>query len=66
MGLQLTDRGAADAMLKLAAEDPQNRAFWKQLPPPQALIPVQALPGAEVLVEAELGGSVQPLMVSRR
>lgn len=65
-GLQLTDRGAADAMLKLAAEDPQNRAFWKQLPPPQALIPVQALPGAEVLVEADLGSSVQPLMVSRR
>jgi hypothetical protein len=53
-------------MLKLAAEDQQNRAFWKQLPPPQALIPVQALPGTEVLVEAELPGSVQPLMVSRR
>lgn len=66
VGLQLTDRGAADAMLKLAAEDQQNRAFWKQLPPPQALIPVQALPGTEVLVEAELAGSVQPLMVSRR
>ena len=66
VALQLTDRGAADAMLKLAAEDQQNRAFWKQLPPPQALIPVQALPGTEVLVEAELPGSVQPLMVSRR
>ena len=66
VGLQLTDRGAADAMLKLAAEDLQNRGFWKQLPPPQALIPVQALPGTEVLVEAELAGSVQPLLVSRR
>jgi hypothetical protein len=53
-------------MLKLAADDQQNRAFWKQLPPPQALIPVEALPGSEVLVEAELPGSVQPLMVLRR
>ena len=66
VALQLTDRGAADAMLKLAADDQQNRAFWKQLPPPQALIPVEALPGSEVLVEAELPGSVQPLMVLRR
>ncbi len=66
VALQLTDRGAADAMLKLAADDQQNRAFWKQLPPPQALLPVQPLPGSEVLVEAELPGAVQPLMVSRR
>lgn len=66
VALRLTDRGAADAMLKLAADDPQNRGFWKQLPPPQAVIPVQALPGTEVLVEAELAGGVQPVMVSRQ
>ena len=66
VALQLTDRGAADAMLKLAADEPQNRAFWKQLPAPQALIPVQALPGTEVLVEAELPGALLPLMVSRQ
>jgi hypothetical protein len=66
VALQLTDRGAADVMLKLAADEPQNRAFWKQLPAPQALIPVQALPGTEVLVEAELPGARLPLMVSRQ
>lgn len=64
--LRLTDRGAAEPMLKVELEDDQNRAFWTRLPPPQALIPVQALPGSEVLVEAEVPGASLPVVVARR
>jgi hypothetical protein len=64
--LRLTDRGAAEPMLKLEPEDTRNRAFWTRLPPPQALIPVQALPGSEVLVEAEVPGASLPVLVARR
>lgn len=66
VALQLTDRGAADPMLKLVAEDTENRAFWNRLPPPQGLIPVQALPGSEVLVEADSPGGPLPVLISRR
>jgi len=64
--LRLTDRGAMEPMLKVESEAERNRAFWTRLPPPQALVPVQALPGAEVLVEAEVPGAAQPVLVTRR
>lgn len=66
VALRLTDRGAADPMLKVEREDERNRVFWTRLPPPQALVPVQALPGSEVLVEAEVPGATLPVLVSRR
>jgi hypothetical protein len=66
VALRLTDRGATEPMLKLEREEEKNRAFWTRLPPPQALVPVQALPGAEVLVEAEVPGATLPVLVTRR
>lgn len=66
VALRLTDRGATEPMLRVEREDEKNRSFWTRLPPPQALVPVQALPGAEVLVEAEVPGATLPVLVTRR
>lgn len=66
VALRLTDRGATVPMLRVEREDEKNRSFWTRLPPPQALVPVQALPGAEVLVEAEVPGATLPVLVTRR
>lgn len=64
--LQLTDRGAAESALRLAANEQNNRRFWTDLPPPQALLAVSALPGAEVLVEGIVDGQPQPALVTQR
>ncbi|MFM7057677.1 MAG: hypothetical protein ACKO2P_12230 [Planctomycetota bacterium] len=64
--LRLTDRGATEPMLKVEPQDEQNRAFWSRLPAPQAVIPVLALPGSEVLLEAEVPGTSLPVLVTRR
>ena len=63
--LQLTEKGASEDALKLAAEDIQNRRFWTELPPPHTLVAVQALPGAEVLVEIAVDGKTYPGIVTR-
>ncbi|MDG2131147.1 MAG: hypothetical protein P8K08_24320 [Fuerstiella sp.] len=63
--LRLTDRGAAESALQLAVDDQQNRRFWTELPSPHTLVAVAALPGAEVLVEAEVDGQQRPVLVTR-
>lgn len=63
--LQLSEKGAAQPFLKLKPEDQANRRFWSQLPPPHNLVMVNALPGAEVLVEAVESGTPRPVMVRR-
>lgn len=63
--LQLSEKGAAQPFLKLKPDDQENRRFWNQLPPPHNLVVVNALPGAEVLVEAVENGTPRPLIVRR-
>ncbi len=63
--LELTERGAAESSLRLAVDDFQNRKFWTELPPPHTLVPVTALPGAEVLVEAKVGTDTEAAIVTR-
>ena len=63
--LQLTNEGAANAALMLQSTGPENREFWHRLPVPHALVWTEALPGTEVLVEAAVGGSTVPVMVTR-
>lgn len=64
--LKLTDRGASESALRLVAEEQPNRQFWSELPTPHNLVAVEALPGAEVLVEADVSGQSYPAMVTHR
>ena len=61
----LTERGAGLAAFALSAEKTQNAEVWSRLPPPHWLSGGTALPGAEVLVEAEVGGQKIPAVVAR-
>jgi hypothetical protein len=63
--IQLTEKGATEPALVLAGDDQQNRAFWTSLPAPRSLVAVNGLPGAEVLVEANVGDRKYPVMVTR-
>lgn len=63
--LQLTDKGASESALRLSTDADQNRRFWTELPPPHSLVAVNALPGAEVLIEANVDGRQRPAMVTR-
>ena len=63
--IALTERGAGLAALSLAPEKAQNAEVWSRLPPPHWLSGGTALPGAEVLVEAEAGGQKIPAVVAR-
>ncbi len=65
LSLQLTDRGASEASLVLMQDAVANRDFWKELPPPQSLIPTEAQPGSEVLAEVVTAGGTLPAMVTR-
>jgi hypothetical protein len=63
--LALTDRAAGLAAFALAGEKSQNIDTWTHLPPPHWLSGATALPGAEVLAEAEAGGKKIPAVVAR-
>ncbi|NLY03190.1 MAG: VWA domain-containing protein [Rhodopirellula sp.] len=63
--LQLTPAGASSSALLLQSDSAANERFWKELPAPQRMIPVQAAAGAETLVEAVIGGRPYPAMVAR-
>ncbi len=63
--LQLTDKGSSESALRLSPDAEQNRRFWTELPPPHSLVAVNALPGAEVLIEANVDGRQRPAMVTR-
>jgi len=63
--LQLTEKGASESALRLSPDAEQNRRFWTELPPPHSLVAVNALPGAEVLIEANVDGRQRPAMVTR-
>ena len=64
--LKLTSKGATISALTLQLEKQDNERFWTELPVPHSLVNVQALPGAEVLVETDVAGSLYPAMVTRR
>ncbi len=64
--LHLTEKGARVSALKLAVDEQQNRRFWTDLPAPHTLVAVEALPGAEVLIEANVDGKQRPVMVTRQ
>ena len=63
--LQLTNEGAANAAFMLQSTEPANRDFWHRLPVPRGLVPTEALPGTEVLIEAAVGEKAFPVMVTR-
>ena len=65
VALQLTDKGARESALNLAVDETQNRRFWNELPAPHSLVAVEALPGAETLVEVHVDGRQRPMMVTR-
>lgn len=64
--LQLTSAGATESALRLLADEQQNKRFWTELPAPHSLVTVEALEGAEVLVEAVVNGQPHPAVVTRR
>lgn len=63
--LQLTDKGSRMPSFAFEREAIANQNFWKDLPPPQCLNSVEALPGAEVLVEAVIANTTAPVVVTR-
>lgn len=63
--LQLTDAGSREPALSFEVDSQLNQRFWNELPAPHTLTGVQAVPGAEVLVEAVVDGSPMPAMVTR-
>lgn len=63
--LQLTDRGRRMPSFAFELDPTSNQSFWKELPPPQRLNAVEALPGAEVPVEAVIADTTAPVVVTR-
>ena len=63
--LQLTDAGAGQSALMLRSTDVANRRFWQELPAPHRVVPVEALPGTEVLAEALVANDALPVIVTR-
>lgn len=63
--LQLTDKAARMPAFAFELDSASNQDFWKQLPPPQSLNHVAALPGAEVLVQAVVADSTSPAVVTQ-
>jgi hypothetical protein len=51
--------------MALSTEAAKNADAWKGLPPPHWLSGATTLPGAEVLVEAEVSGKKMPAVVTR-
>ena len=62
----LTSRGENYAPLALDSDRARNSELWRQLKPPHWIAHVNALPGAETLVEAINGGSKSPAVVLRQ
>ncbi|NUQ64884.1 MAG: VWA domain-containing protein [Pirellulales bacterium] len=63
--LQLTQAGASLSAMALQSSSTANESFWKELPAPHRIVPVQAAPGTEVLVEAMVDGKAYPAMLAR-
>lgn len=65
MKLSLTERAAGMAPFVLSPEKSQNVEVWANLHAPHWLSGATALPGAETLVEASVGGKKLPAVVFR-
>ncbi|MHC4398645.1 MAG: hypothetical protein ACYTG0_03100 [Planctomycetota bacterium] len=63
--LQLTGAGASQSPLVLESAAAANERLWQQLPPPHRIVPVEAVPGTEVFVEAIVDGKPLPAIVTR-
>jgi len=63
--LQLTDAGGNQSALMLESSRLANERFWEELPAPHQIVPVQALAGTEVFVEAVIGEKRYPAIVTR-
>lgn len=64
--LELSEAGASVSSLQLAADKLQSAKLWKELPPPKTIIPVKAIPSAEVLVDVNLGSERLPAIITQR
>ncbi len=63
--LELSETAQTLAPFALAPERESNNALWSTLPVPHWLAGVQALPGAETLLHAVVGGQKIPAVVAR-
>ncbi len=63
--LKLTSKGATISALMLQLDKQDNVRFWTELPVPRSMANAKALPGSEVLVEADVAGRSCPAMVTR-
>ncbi len=63
--LELTTSGQRRSGLMLAQSQEANQQLWKELPPPRSIIPTEALPDTETLVQAVIGERILPVMVTR-
>jgi uncharacterized membrane protein len=64
--LQITERGASQSALTLIPEPTENERLWRNLPQPHWVAPVTALPGTDVLLEAAVGETRTPVIVTRK
>jgi hypothetical protein len=63
--LSLSERAATLGAFALSGDLGANAETWRKLPPPHWLSGGQALPGSEVLIEAEVGGGKAAAAVLR-
>ncbi len=64
--LQLTNRGASEPALTFETQQQANQQFWTELPAPNTINNVVALPDAETLVEVMVQEKPVPAIVTRR
>lgn len=64
--LKPTPLGAETAALRFVPDKEANRRFWAALPSIHNTVSVNALEGAQVLVEADVNGRQQPAVVTQR
>lgn len=64
--LELTPKGMEQTALALAVDKQENQEFWTELPSPHTLVPIEATPDAEVLVNVVHGENRYPAIVSRK
>ncbi len=63
----MTPEGARAALTRLDGDDDKNAQMWKEMPELADFQHLDALkPGAETLLEAEIDGRTEPLLVHER
>lgn len=63
--LELAPPGVTQPAFALATDKQENEEFWKELPPPKTIVPIEPAADATILVNALVGEEKYPAVLTR-